>query len=317
MESFAPQGFRPKNPLITDPVNASRAEIQWAAQVRPHRHWNPYSTAASRPATAGPWGRPAGTIPSSSFFTAVPDPRRALNAVDHPRLPDRGVPIPVPGARPGPGFWGRSSAGSPSCSTGTRWSGWSSRAWPRRPPSCRCCCCMERYRRRPVRAARRAGARDVALSGQIQYLIYIALLLLCYAAFPARPSWRERRRPPRAARRRAGLLRHLRARGAARRRGAAPDARPDPAQQPHRPHLSRSRPSSRPSGGSPGATSSRCSSRTFSAARPRLQPGAPPADPGVHELQRALPLPRRADPLRAAGAAAAVGSGPTPRSTSG
>ena len=86
---------------------------------------------------------------------------------------------------------------------------------------------MERYRRRPVRYAL-LGALVlgmIALSGQIQYLIYIALLLLVLRRLPARPVVARAPRPRRAARHPAGVLRHLRARGADRRRGAAPVAR--------------------------------------------------------------------------------------------
>ncbi len=56
---------------------------------------------------------------------------------------------------------------------------------------------MERYRRRPARYGLLGAVvlGIVALSGQIQYLIYTALLLLCYAAFLLVRSWRERRDP--------------------------------------------------------------------------------------------------------------------------
>jgi hypothetical protein len=56
---------------------------------------------------------------------------------------------------------------------------------------------VERYRRRPV-AYGLLGALvlgTIALSGQVQYLIYIALFLLGYAAFVLARSWRERRDP--------------------------------------------------------------------------------------------------------------------------
>jgi len=199
--SYAPQGFRAKNALITDPVNANYAGI-YNEQLKSGglRHWNP-AILTGLPSTG-----------VTSMSGGAPGRYYPLKLLLHRWLPTLDafmwlliVHVFLAGAFE---YWylREIGAGLPGALFGGivfMLNGYAM-VWLEFESVAAVSVylpllllIMERYRRRPLRYSL-LGALALgmaALSGLIQYLIYVALFLLVYVAFLLARSWRERRDP--------------------------------------------------------------------------------------------------------------------------
>jgi hypothetical protein len=197
----APQGFRAKNTLITDPVNANWAGL-YNEQLKSGglQHWNPWLLTGlpSTGVTAMSGGAPGRYYPLKLLLHRVLPPVHAFMwlLILHVFLAGafQYFFLREVGAGPAGALFG----GVAFMLNGYAmvWLEFESvaavAAWL---PLL--LLLMERYRRRPLRYSLLGALAlgTVALSGQIQYLIYLALLLLAYQGFLLARSWRERRDP--------------------------------------------------------------------------------------------------------------------------
>jgi len=195
----APQGSRPKNPLITDPVNANYPGL-YNEQLKTGglRHWNPWLLT----------GLPSTGV--TAISSGAPGRYYPVKLLLHRFLPTLHafmwlliIHVFLSGAflywylrEIGAGLSGALFGGVAFMLNGYAmvWLEFESvAAVSAFLPLL--LLIMERYRRRPVLNAL-LGALvlgTLALTGLIQYLIYVALLLLCYVAFLLARAWRERR----------------------------------------------------------------------------------------------------------------------------
>jgi len=197
--SYAAPGFHPKNSLITDPVNGNFAGL-YNAQLKSGglQHWNPWLLTGlpSTGVTAMSGGAPGRYYPVKLLL------HRFLPTL-HAFMWLLIIHVFLSGAFQ---YWylreiGAGLAGALFGGVAFMFNGYAM-VWLEFESVAAVMAylpllllVMERYRRRPVGYGL-LGALvlgTIALSGMIQYLIYIALLLLAYAAFLLARSWRERR----------------------------------------------------------------------------------------------------------------------------